>query len=170
MSVPLAVCERSGQEPESELRQEEAKVKASLMLADHAQVVDGKFFICGGGWSVTGPDPIPFAIIADIKVPWHAIGTHKVRLELFDGDGQPVTLDTDEGEQPLFLEAEIPVAPLPGIKPGTTLGLPFAVNLAPQPCIVPGGLYEWRLSIDGKTHEDWNVVFSTRPALGEKAA
>lgn len=145
-------------------------MKASLMLADHAQVVDGKFFICGGGWSVTGPEPTPFAIIADVKVEWHEIGTHVLRFELFDGDGQPVMVDTPDGEQPLFLQAEAPIAPLPGIKPGTTLTLPFAVNLAPQPCIAPGGIYEWRLSINGSTHEDWHVTFSTRPAVGQQAA
>jgi hypothetical protein len=37
----------------------------------------------------------------------------------------------DEGEQHPYVEAEVPVAPLPGIKPGTSLGLPVAVNLPP---------------------------------------
>jgi hypothetical protein len=140
------------------------------MLADHAQVVDGKFFICGGGWSVTGPDPVPFAIVADVKVDWHEIGTHTLKFELFDADGEAVLVETPEGEQPLFLQAEVPVAPMPGVKPGTTLTMPVAANLPPQPSIAPGGTYEWRLSINGKTHEDWRVVFSTRPALQQQAA
>lgn len=141
------------------------------MLADHAQVVDGKFFICGGGWSMTGPEPMPFAIIADIKVPWHGIGTnHKLRLELLDGDGQPVEVETLDGtEQPLVVEGEFQVAPVPGIKAGTTLAFPFAVNFGPQPAITPGGVYEWRLSIDGEAHEDWRVTFTTRPALAQAA-
>jgi len=29
-----------------------------MMLADHAQVSDGKLFIAGGGWSMAGPGPI----------------------------------------------------------------------------------------------------------------
>lgn len=145
-------------------------MRASLMLADHAQVVDGKFFICGGGWSVTGPQPSPFAIIADIKVPWHGIGTaHKLRLELLDGDGQPVEVDTPDGLQPLVVELEFQVAPVPGIKAGTELTFPFAVNLGPQPAISPGCVFEWRLSIDGETREDWHVTFSTRSALTQAA-
>lgn len=144
-------------------------VKASLMLADHAQVVDGKFFISGGGWSITGPQPMPFALIADIKVPWHSIGrSHKLRLELLDGDGQPVMVETPEsGEQPLFVEGEFHVAPIPGIKAGSELTFPFAANIGPQPAITPGGVYEWRLHIDGKTRDEWRVTFATRPELAQ---
>jgi len=139
------------------------------MLADHAQVADGKFFISGGGWSITGPDPCPSAIVADIKLDWSEIGTHQLRLELFDGDGQPVEVETPDGMQPLFIEMQFAVAPQPGIKPGSTMTFPFAVNMGPQPAITPGGIYEWRLSIDGTTKDDWHVVFSTRPALAQAA-
>lgn len=140
------------------------------MLADHAQAVGGKLYICGGGWSVTGPQPVPFAIVADVKVPWHGINIdHTLRLELFDGDGQPVEVETPEGTQPLYIEAGFQVTPAPGVKPGTAIDAPFALNLPPQPCIAPGSLYEWRLWIDGKTHEDWRVTFSTRPALAQAA-
>jgi hypothetical protein len=48
------------------------------------------------------------------------------------------------------------------VKPGTQIDLPLAFNLPPQP-IPPGGRYEWRLTIDDQTHEDWRLVFSTRP-------
>ncbi|HYT79952.1 MAG TPA: sigma factor [Actinomycetota bacterium] len=30
-------------------------LKVTMMLADAAEVADGKLFILGGGWSVTGP-------------------------------------------------------------------------------------------------------------------
>jgi len=141
-------------------------MRASLMLADHAQVVDGKFFIIGGGWSITGPQPQPFAVVVDIKVPWHGIGeNHKFRLELLDGDGQPVEVETPDGTQPLMGEGDFSVAPIPGVKAGSELTFPFAANFAPQPAITPGGLYEWRLWIDGKTRDEWRVTFSTRPAL-----
>ena len=36
-------------------------MKVTLMLADAAQVSEGKLHILGGGWSVTGP-PAPSAI------------------------------------------------------------------------------------------------------------
>lgn len=144
-------------------------MKASLMLADHAQVVDGKFFIIGGGWSIVGPQPVPFAVVADIKVPWHGIGTkHKLRLELLDADGQPVEVEQPDGStQPLVIEGDFGVAPTPEIKAGAELTFPFAVNLPPQPAIEPDGMYEWRLSIDGETRDEWRVTFSTRPALAQ---
>jgi hypothetical protein len=40
-----------------------------MMLADAAQVANGKLFILGGGWSVTGPEPSPSAIVLKIAVP-----------------------------------------------------------------------------------------------------
>ena len=33
-----------------------------MILADSAQVADGKLYILGGGWSITGPDPTPSAV------------------------------------------------------------------------------------------------------------
>lgn len=145
-------------------------VKVSLMLADHAQAVGGKLYICGGGWSVTGPQSAPFALVADVKVPWTGINTnHKLRFELFDGDGHPVEVDTPDGTQPLLLEGEFQVTPAPGVKPGSMIDAPFAFNLPPQPAIQPGGIYEWRLTINGETHEDWRLTFSTRPALAQAA-
>ena len=37
-----------------------------MMLADAAQAVEGKLYILGGGWSVTGPEPSASAIAAYI--------------------------------------------------------------------------------------------------------
>ena len=32
-------------------------MKVTILLADAAQAVEGKLFVLGGGWSVTGPEP-----------------------------------------------------------------------------------------------------------------
>ena len=135
------------------------------MLADYAQAVGGKLYISGGGWSITGPDPVPFAIAIDVKVPWHAIDEqHELRLELLDADGRAVEMETAEGSEPIVFETTFGVVPSLGVKPGTPIDFAFAINLAPQPAIEPGGRYEWRLTIDGETREDWHLAFSTRPA------
>src|SRR4029077_19300015 len=39
-----------------------ARVKVTMLLADFAQVADGKLTVVGGGWSLTGPEPTPFGI------------------------------------------------------------------------------------------------------------
>lgn len=41
-----------------------------MMLADCAQIADGKLFISGGGWSTCGPGPTPCAVVAVFHVPW----------------------------------------------------------------------------------------------------
>ena len=45
-----------------------------MLLCDAAQVSDGKLFILGGGWSMTGPDPVPSAVALKIDVDWHEAG------------------------------------------------------------------------------------------------
>jgi hypothetical protein len=145
-------------------------LKVSLMLADFAQVAAGKLYINGGGWSIMGPQPTPFAIVLDVKVPWHAINIeHALRIELLDADGQPVEIETPDGPQPLRLDGRFQATPAPNVKPGTQIDLPLAFNLPPQP-IPAGGRYEWRLSIDGETDEDWRLVFSTRPEPAGEAS
>lgn len=141
-------------------------VKVTMLLADYAQVADGKLTVVGGGWSLTGPDPTPFGIAILVHVPWdQANRRHTLRLELVDADGQPVAAPGGEGEEEapiVFLDdLEFEVGRPAGIKPGTPLELPLAVNSGPLP-LEPGGRYEWRLSIDGESDGDWRLAFSVR--------
>jgi len=138
-------------------------VKVTLLLADSAQAVAGKLYILGGGWSVIGPDPSPMAIAVKVEVPWDQTNTkHMLRLELLDADGQPVI--PPGAEEGLFVEGEFEVGRPPGLKQGTPIDMPFAVNLGPIP-LEPDSRYSWLLSIDGKTENDWRLAFSTRPQL-----
>lgn len=124
------------------------KVKvSSLMLADFASAVGNKLYICGGGWSITGPGPVPSAIAVDLKIPWDRRGeTHTLRFELFDSDGQPVLVPTPQGVQPLWIQGEIQVGDVdPAVKPGMPLDAAFAVVLGPI-LLAPGGRYVWQLN------------------------
>jgi hypothetical protein len=38
----------------------------------------------------------------------------------------------------------------------------LAVNLGPLP-LAPGTRYTWRMAIDGESHPDWVLAFTTRP-------
>ena len=142
-------------------------MKATLLLADYAQVSDGKLTIVGGGWSVTGPDPSPFAIAILVQVPWDRANIqHTMRLELLDADANPVTIENAEGEEEpvvFFDDLAFEVGRPPGLKPGTPLDFPVAVNSTPLP-LEPGARYEWRLLIDGRSDEDWRLPFTVRPA------
>jgi len=133
-----------------------------MLLADYAVVSDGKLTIVGGGWSQTGPEPAAFGIGLLIQVPWDQANTpHAFSVELLDTDGASVSFDTDEeGEQPVSFGGEFEVGRPPGLKPGTPLDFPVAVNSSPLP--LEPGRYEWRLTIDGTSHQDWTLPFTVR--------
>ena len=132
------------------------------MLADYAIVSDGKLTIVGGGWSQTGPEPAPFGIGLLIQVPWDQSNTvHTFAVQLLDSDGEAVVLETDEDEgQPVAFGGDFEVGRPPGLKPGTPLDFPVAMNSTPLP--LEPGRYEWRLTIDGQSHQDWTLAFTVR--------
>ncbi len=135
-----------------------------MMLADSAQASEGKLFILGGGWNITGPEPVPSAIAIYVEVSWDMTNVkHAWKLELVDSDGDAVMVPSPlGGEQPIVIEGEFEVGRPPGVTPGTGLGIPVAINLGPLP-LPPGGRYEWRLTIADESNENWRLPFSTRP-------
>src|SRR6185436_18132447 len=110
-------------------------VKANMLLADYAVVSDGKLTIVGGGWSQTGPEPASFGIGLLIQVPWDQANTrHSFSVELLDSDGTPVGFESDEdSDQVVAFGGEFEVGRPPGLKPGTPLDFPVAVNSTPLP-------------------------------------
>lgn len=133
-----------------------------MLLADSAQAVDGKLYILGGGWSVTGPEPAPFALAIKVEVPWDQTNLHHTfRLALHDSDGHEVLGGPGDARRPVGLEGGFEVGRPPGLKPGTPIDMPLALNFAPIP-LQPGSRYVWTLSIDDETSDDWRVAFSTR--------
>jgi len=140
-------------------------MKVTLLLADAAQVVQGKLYILGGGWSITGPDPTPYAIAVKIDVPWLETNRrHRLELDLVDSDGQPVRVN----DQPLVVSGEFEVGRPPGLPPGTPLDVVLAINIGPLP-LSPGAAFVWRCSINGHSEEHWQLTFTTRPARGAQA-
>jgi len=133
-----------------------------MLLADYAVVTDGKLTIVGGGWSQAGPEPSPFGIGLLIQVPWDQSNTvHAFTLELLDADGAAVTLEgVEDDPQPISFGGEFEVGRPPGLKPGTPLDFPVAMNSTPLP--LPPGRYEWRLTIDGRSQQDWTLPFTVR--------
>ena len=86
-----------------------------------------------------------------------------MRLELLDADGVPVEVaDDEEDVHSLVLmdDVEFEVGRPAGLKPGTPIDFPLAFNLGPLP--LEPGRYEWRLSIDGRTDDDWRLPFTVR--------
>ena len=138
--------------------------KVTAMLADTAKVAGGKLDVFGGGWTVTGPGPTTFAIVGTIEVPWNeANRRHTLRIELIDLDGNAITpVGFDE---PMAFEHPFEVGRPAGVRPGTGIPVPCVV---PSPGFVqfpPGGNFEFRISIDGESREDWRLPFMTRSVI-----
>jgi hypothetical protein len=133
-------------------------MKVTMLLADAAQQVGGKLYILGGGWSITGPAPVPTAIAIKIEIPWdEANRQHQLLIQLVDADGQPVQV----GGNPIQIHGQFEAGRPAGLAPGTPLDAALAINLSPLP-LPPGRRYVWRLSINGDTHEDWQTAFTVR--------
>jgi hypothetical protein len=135
-----------------------------MLLCDHAQVAEGKLFVSGGGWTVTTAGQAPMGVAVLIQVPWDRSNRDiTFALTLRDSDGNPVIGQVIDGvPTPISLQGDFQVGRPPGVAPGSSLAVPLAVNLPPPP-LEPGKRYEWTLELDGDSHEDWTLPFSTRP-------
>jgi uncharacterized protein DUF6941 len=142
-------------------------MKVTMLLCDAAQAVNGKLYVLGGGWDLTGPKPSPSALAIHVAVPWdEANRHHRLRLALVTDDGQPVLVPGPDGEErPMEITADFEVGRPPGHRAGTPLPVALGINIAPLP-LKPGSRYEWHCSIDDRTDDDWRLAFSTRPAAG----
>lgn len=136
-----------------------------MLLADYAQVADGKLNLIGGGWNVIGPGAPTFAVAVIIEVPWHRTNEkHRILLELVDADSHPVLVANAAGdEEPLAVSGDFEIGRPPGLKPGTSINFPLAVTV-PPPRLEPDSRYEWRLTINGELHDEWRAAFVTAAA------
>ncbi len=134
-----------------------------MLLADAAQVADGKLYILGGGWSVTGPDPVPSAVAVKVSVDTPEFDRpHHWELFLEDADGAVVQFDTPEGPQAIEVRGDFSASEPPGAPVGTPVDVPIAVNFGPIP-LPPGARYTWRMVVDGESLPGALCSFTTRP-------
>jgi hypothetical protein len=140
-------------------------MKVTMLLADAAQVAEGKLNILGGGWDMCGPGPTPMAVAVVLEVPpSQARRKHTWSVVLVDQNGEPALLPADGQKSTVAIHGEIQRIQSPkSAPPERPVKLHFAINIAPLP-LEPNTSYAWRLSIDNKTRSEWQVSFSTRPA------
>src|SRR3954463_1184156 len=133
-------------------------MRVTMLLADAAQEVNGKLYVLGGGWSVTGPALPPMSIAIKLDVPWNqSVVPHRFTLELVDEDGRAVPAGDSGGVR---VEGSFEVGRPVGVPGGRDVDFAFVATVPPFP--IGPGRYSWRLSIDGDTHEDWVRPFQVR--------
>lgn len=134
-------------------------MRVTMLLADAAQEVNGKLYVLGGGWSVTGPDLPPMSLAIKLDVPWsQANRSHTFEIVLVDTDGR--SLSTGGAAPDVRVDGNFEVGRPVGMPAGSDIDFAFAVNVPPFP--LSPGRYAWQLSIDGETQEDWLRPFQVR--------
>lgn len=99
-----------------------------ILLADHADVANGKLYLNGGGWenlTVNQPLPIshPCGIAVAFSIPWNETNQkHPMAIALADEDGREF----------VTVEGELEVGRPPGIPLGQAQRIQMAVNLLIQ--------------------------------------
>lgn len=147
-------------QPVSDLDLPHPIAKVTMLLADAAQVSDGKLFLLGGGLRAIGPNPQPVGIALLIEVPWDRANiSHAWMLELLDEDGAPVMAN----DRPILVGGQFEAGRPVGAQPGTPLAVPLAINFSSVPA-PPGHSYLWRLAIDETSEPEWTVRFTVREA------
>jgi hypothetical protein len=132
----------------------------TMLLADHAQVANGKLFISGGGWSVVDAPTPPFHIALLLLVPWDRAGVPlDLMLTLIDEDGRVVRQGGSGSE--VRVQGQIAVERPPAHLVGVPLDVPMVIGI-PSLDIAGATRYTWMLDVDGQTSEDWRLSFSTR--------
>lgn len=95
-----------------------------IILADHAEVINGKLYTMGGGWETLTVNALPapqhFAIAVSFMVPWNETNQrHNITVELMNEDGKSF----------VRVDGELEVGRPPGIPLGSTQRLMLAVAL-----------------------------------------
>jgi len=120
---------------------------AAFLLADHAEVINGKLYTMGAGWDrLTLPaDQLQapsIALATVIRVPWTASNQpHRWEVAIASEDGKNVL-----GEQPP--NGEFETGRPPGTKKGSPSTVMFSMTLANLRFPSAGG-YVATISIDG---------------------
>ena len=93
-----------------------------LILSDHAEVVNGKMYLMGGGWSRFQPPGYPavmkYGIALALRVPYlDAERSHHLTVRIVDADGADV----------VKVEADVETGRPPGMQ-GEDQFVPFAIS------------------------------------------
>lgn len=117
----------------------------SLLLADSAQVSEGKVHALGLGWTTTQLPTPPMSVVLLLDADWSSTATDiDVLLELVDADGRAVEVPGPHGGTPLSaqLTAHCGHSARPA---GSPTRVPIVVNFPPGLPLSPGQRYQWRV-------------------------
>jgi hypothetical protein len=136
-------------------------MKATVLLADWAQAINGKLYIQGGGWTRTSLNNglLNCALAMRILVGWDETNKpHNVTVRLVDQDGNVVTPQIPGG-RPIETINTFEVGRPAGMAPGSEIDAPAAMLFLGIP--LAKGRYSFTLEIDREqfdTGATFNVI------------
>ncbi len=128
-----------------------------LLVADRAEVVNGKLYLMGGSWDRIQPQQFPhrmmLGIALGVRIPFaHTDDQHTVAIELFHNDTRVIGF-----------EAKLATGRPPGMA-GMDMLVPMAFNI---PIAIPGeGQLTLRAVIDGAARRRHEIKVIQRPQQG----
>lgn len=119
--------------------------RVTILLADAAQIADGKLNMLGAGWSIIQSPTGPFSVVIHAQIPWNLTNTKMPwSLDLLDSDGHPVIFDEAQGA--IHMEGFVESGRPAGLESGTAIYVPFVFPFNGMP-LAPGK-YEWHFKLD----------------------
>ncbi len=144
-------------------------MNVTIHLTNSANVDSGGLVnALGLGWQITGPSPLPpFAVIVLVTAPENqSEEPFEVRLQLTKSTGEPVVIGDPDAAQPVELRVMAHVSPSTRRPVGLPSGANLIVEMAPG-LFLESGIYEWVVSIDGKSQASWRRPFYVRAKADE---
>jgi hypothetical protein len=136
-------------------------IRATVLLCDWAEEINGKLYIMGGGWTVlTVSEPqATMALAVKLFVPWNR-ANERIRISAFllTEDDTPVV--QGEAETPVRIDGEFEVGRPAGIPPGTDIDAAFALRF--QGLELSHGAYKWVLIAGTETIATYSFLVRTR--------
>lgn len=131
------------------------------LLADAAQVSEGKTFILGGGVTILWRQqfPAPLGVVLVAQLTYHraeADSDHNLRVQVIDVDGNAI-LPEIQGEMHVG-------GPAPGIPANVPLGVPVLIPFPPLPVLQRAGGYSIEIVLDGRHVKSLSFAVAHPPA------
>ena len=129
-----------------------------LLVADRAEVVNGKLYLMGGSWDRVQPPQFPhrmmLGIALGVRIPFaHTDDQHTVAIELLHDDTRMIGF-----------EAKLATGRPPGMA-GMDMLVPMAFNI---PIAIPGeGQVTLKAIIDGRSGRRHEIKVTQRPQQGQ---
>ena len=126
--------------------------KVTILLADAAQISEGKLNMLGAGWSIITTPTGPFVVVIHAQIPWNLTNTKMPwSLDLLDTDGHPVS--PGESQDAIHMEGFVESGRPAGLESGTAIYVPFVFPFFGMP--LEPGKYEWHFKL-GDTEETYS--------------